>query len=285
MVTSPFTEFAGQTMIPGAPKDRHGNAQGTQYDLAKDDGFSGEIIVILNLVPEECTIMSAEGGKTQAALEQKGFKVVGWSCTRGTNIPSPEELRTTLKQACQFWLISTKTVCLSSEHYRIISEFYDSGKGLFVWGDNDPYYQDANLLFKMILNISMEGNSPGGKIVHERNDSERLGSGFLQHEITTGLEHLFEGVTVATIKDYDESLQPLIWGSAGNLITAYYDQNGKRFLVDSAFTRLYMNWDDAGTARFVKNAASWLTNWKQPEPALSQKPQPKKPGGIPWRTS
>ena len=26
---------------------------------------------------------------------------------------------------------------------------------------------------------------------------------------------------------------------------------------------MYNNWDDAGTARFVKNAAAWLVNWER----------------------
>ena len=31
-------------------------------------------------------------------------------------------------------------------------------------------------------------------------------------------------------------------------------------VIDGGFTRLAVNWDDAGTARFVKNAAAWLVN-------------------------
>lgn len=31
-------------------------------------------------------------------------------------------------------------------------------------------------------------------------------------------------------------------------------------MIDGGFTRLAVSWDDAGTARFVKNAAAWLVN-------------------------
>ncbi|MDB4958533.1 MAG: hypothetical protein JWO36_6102 [Myxococcales bacterium] len=31
-------------------------------------------------------------------------------------------------------------------------------------------------------------------------------------------------------------------------------------IFDGGFTRLYLQWDTAGTARYVKNAASWLVN-------------------------
>ena len=44
-------------------------------------------------------------------------------------------------------------------------------------------------------------------------------------------------------------------------MTAIYDSEGRRALVDGGFTRLFIQWDDAGTARFVCNAAAWLVNW------------------------
>jgi hypothetical protein len=55
-------------------------------------------------------------------------------------------------------------------------------------------------------------------------------------------------------------LQPLIYGSEGNLVTAVYEKNGKRAILDGGFTRLYYKWETAGTDRYVKNAAAWLVN-------------------------
>ena len=62
--------------------------------------------------------------------------------------------------------------------------------------------------------------------------------------------------------DYFRSNQmfPLLYGSAGNLITAVYDHDGRRLIVDGAFTRLTTQWDEAGSGRFVTNAAAWLAN-------------------------
>jgi hypothetical protein len=284
MEPNPFTEYAGQTVIPGAPKDKHGNADGTQYDLAKDDAFLGMKISILNLVPEECTVMTSEGGKTEAALREKGFEVQCWSCSKGAGVPTPEQMRTEMESAGQFWLISTSKTCLNSEHINVIEEFFNMGKGVFIWGDNDPYYQDANPVLERLFGISMSGDTPGGQVVHEWKSGGGTRTGFIQHEITTGLEHLFEGVTVATVQDHSEKMSPIIWGSAGNLITTYFDRNQKRAIVDSAFTRLFCNWDDAGTARFVKNAAAWLVNWdRHHKPKTPQPPKPTKKGGVPWR--
>lgn len=44
------------------------------------------------------------------------------------------------------------------------------------------------------------------------------------------------------------------------MVAAYFDRDGKRAIVDGGFTRLYVNWDTAGTGRYVKNSAAWLAN-------------------------
>ncbi|MCZ2338782.1 MAG: hypothetical protein LC127_11435, partial [Chitinophagales bacterium] len=90
------------------------------------------------------------------------------------------------------------------------------------------------------------------------------------HLITTGLEHVYEGITIATLSD-NQQLIPLIYGSAGNLVAAAYEQDGKRLILDGGFTRLYIKWDTAGTGRYVKNAAAWLVNVERFGEALGEK--------------
>ncbi|SVC91402.1 uncharacterized protein METZ01_LOCUS344256, partial [marine metagenome] len=126
---SPFTEFAGQTFIPGAPKDDHGNAEGTQYDLAKDDAFDGMKIVVMHYYTGE----GFNFKRAKAALQQKGFKVV-----RYTKTPTPRRLISDLKDASQLWIISTQNKLLNDQHLKAIKDFFDEGKGVYIWGDNDP---------------------------------------------------------------------------------------------------------------------------------------------------
>ena len=38
------------------------------------------------------------------------------------------------------------------------------------------------------------------------------------------------------------------------------DEDGKRVIFDGGFTRLYCGWEEAGTGRYVRNAAAWLVN-------------------------
>ena len=83
------------------------------------------------------------------------------------------------------------------------------------------------------------------------------------HLITTGLENVYEGITIATLQDKQQVLQPLIYGHESNLVTATYEKDGKRLILDGGFTRLYISWDNAGTGRYVKNAAAWLVNYEK----------------------
>lgn len=69
-----------------------------------------------------------------------------------------------------------------------------------------------------------------------------------------------------------QQMKPLVYGSdmisvngqqQPNLVTAVYEQDGRRLVIDTGFTRLYCNWDSAGTGRYVSNAAAWLANFER----------------------
>jgi hypothetical protein len=242
-----------ETVFEAAPRDTYGNAQGNQYDLAVDGAFKGQTVAVLHFYTGE----GFDFHLPQAALKEKGFSVYRWINAP----PSPEELREKLKLACQLWIISNSDRRLSDDHVKVIKEFFDSGKGVYIWGDNDPYYADANVVGKALLGVEMKGNLPGGSNVGVARGSAKIGVA-ANHLLSTGLENVFEGVTIATI-DANQTLSPLIYGSAGNLVTAVYEKDGKRALFDGGFTRLYLGWETAGTARYVKNAAAWLTNYER----------------------
>lgn len=228
--------------------DRYGNAQGNQFDLAVDGAFEGQTVAVLHFYT------AFDFSLPKAALKQKGFSVYRWVGSP----PSPQELEAKLEKACQLWIISDMTQKLNEKHLRVIKKFFDSGKGVYIWGDNQPYYADANYVAQALFDGEMKGNLYGDKPVGIQTESKQPGL-MPNHLLTTGLEHIYEGITIATIQP-NQSLKPLIYGSAGNLVTAYYDHGGKRAVLDGGFTRLYNKWDTAGTARYVKNAAAWLVN-------------------------
>jgi hypothetical protein len=242
-----------QTEVQG---DYYGNAQGNQYDLAVDGAFDGETIAVIQLYTFDFTM-------AQTALKEKGFSVYRWI----GNPPSVEELEEALKKSCQLWIISDSYRKLTDEHIKIIKSYFDDGHGVYIWGDNDPYYADANAVADALLGVNMHGNLMGdntvGLMMGDLTNDEEIHKGLMpNHLITTGLQNVYEGITIATI-DENQTLTPLIYGSAGNLVAATYELDGKRVILDGGFTRLYYKWDTAGTGRYVKNAASWLVNYEK----------------------
>ncbi|RKH74466.1 hypothetical protein [Corallococcus aberystwythensis] len=236
-------------VVRPAARDGFGNAGGSQNDLAVDGAFEGQTVAVLQFYTQDFNF-----SLPKAALKEKGFSVYRWV----GKAPDPKELRKGLQKACQLWIISDSTRRLTPEHVKVIKEFFDAGHGVYIWGDNEPYYADANVVGEALLGTTMQGNLMGDQTVGLRKDE--AGPGLLRrHLLTTGLEYLYEGITIATLQPSPQ-LTPLLHGSAGNLVAAFHDNNGKRAIFDGGFTRLYNKWDTAGTARYVKNAAAWLTN-------------------------
>lgn len=233
-----------------ASADKFGNAAGNQHDLAVDGAFDGQTVAVLHFYTGE----GFDFALPKKALAEKGFSVYRWI----NQPPSPEELEEKLKKACQLWILSGDRQLLTEKHLDVIQRFFDSGKGVYIWGDNEPYYADANAVAKRLLGTQMLGNTFGDQVVGLQKGQGKAGL-LPRHLLTTGLEFIYEGITIATIQP-NQTLTPLIYGSADNLVTAIYDRNGKRAILDGGFTRLFLKWDTAGTGRYVKNAAAWLVN-------------------------
>lgn len=236
-----------------ASRDAHGNAAGSTFDLAVDGAFEGQTVVVLHLYTGE----GFDFVKPKEALAQKGFSVYRYL----NNPPSADSLKASLDKACQLWVISDRTRKLNDEHVKVIEDFFKKGHGVYIWGDNEPYYADANYLAQKLIGADMSGNVMGDQTVGIKYESSKSGV-LANHLITTGIEYVYEGITIATIAGKTD-LTPLIWGSEGNVVTSVYESEGKRLILDGGFTRLFIKWDTAGTGRYVKNAAAWLTNYER----------------------
>ena len=125
---------------------------------------------------------------------------------RKTTPGSAAELRAWLVDARQLWVISGAALSLKAAHVEAIRELWARGGALYLWGDNEPYYADANAVLAAIAggDLAMSGNVAGCKVV----DSLADGRGFHPHPVTTGLAHLYEGHTVASIPEAAAASQP-----------------------------------------------------------------------------
>jgi len=188
-----------------------------------------------------------------AALQRKGFTVLeSRNCAN---------LAKRLADAAELWILSADGPHLTYDALDTIESFFHKGRGLYVWGDNDPYFVDANLVLRRLFNVAMFGDSLGDQVVSMMTQGKK--SGLVPgHLVTTGLVNIYEGITVAEVPTTNV-LKPLVYGSNGRVVTAYYDHDGCRALVDGGFTRLYYKWETAGTDRYVVNAATWLLNMER----------------------
>eukprot|EP00756_Hemistasia_phaeocysticola_P019650 Hpha_TRINITY_DN15675_c0_g7::TRINITY_DN15675_c0_g7_i1::g.98805::m.98805 len=252
-----FSAHAGLSRIAGAHVDRDGNAVGEEYDLGLRGAYDGLRVVIL----QQYTEPSFDCARPIAALRAKGFEV---DHHRGTT-PTVAALRSALAEASQVWLISGSQIMLSKEHINVIIEAWQDGLGVYVYGDNDPFYKDANRLLAAMFpkeSLELAGNRPGGQQVSQATASGA--AGFVPHLLTTGLASLFEGITVATLKKkaaVSAGFEEVLRDHEGNLIVVA--RGGTKcegpVIVDCAFTKLYCHWDIGGSARFVRNCACWLS--------------------------
>jgi len=232
------------------PKDDFGNVVGNQYDLAVDGAFNGQTILVLQLHPFNFD-------DARNALAEKGFAVHHFN-----GVPAPEALKEALTKANQLWIISTNNNMFTEEHASMIKEFYETGKGVYLWGDNDPYNEGTNYIANYLIGAHLTGTYAGDKVIALKSDS--IPSGIRRdHLISTGIENFYEGGTISHVVDPNQLTTPLMWSSDGEIVAAIVDDQQHRLIIDGGFTRLYYKWNSAGTDRYVKNAAAWLANFER----------------------
>jgi molecular chaperone DnaK len=258
ILKSPYTKFAGLNIIDGVKKDNFGNAFGADYDLAKDNAFDGVKIGVLHLYTGE----GFDFHLPKSALKEKGFELIHWKDIP----PSPTVLRQELKKTSQLWIISSNIKKLNLAHMSVIKDYFNEGKGVYIWGDNEPFYADANFILENIFDSYMSGNTLGDKVVTLQKEYGKSGL-IPNHPITTGIENVYEGITIATIFANND-FEPLIYGSDNQVVSSFYNKDGKRAIIDGGFTRLFVNWNTAGTSRYVKNAGAWLSNFERFQDAI-----------------
>ena len=244
-----YSKYAGQNRIPSTSMDKYGNT--LEGDLIDDGAMDGLTIYVLNLFGG-CNM-----SLPKAALAKKGAVLI-----EETTLPDKQTLMSKLSNASQLWILSSGSSCkLTNDAVDVIEEYFNAGHGVYLWGDNDPFYEEANTISRRLFNTYMSGNSHGDKVVSLCEPDKNVG--IIQgHLISTGIVNIYEGITIATVHT-TKLVQPLIYGSNSEVVTAYYDHQGKRCIIDGGFTRLYHNWDSAGTHRYIVNAAAWLANFER----------------------
>ena len=151
---NPFFDYGNHSQINLPVKqplgrDQYGNLLGNEHDLVEDGHFHNSKIAVLHLYTGE----GFDFRQPEKALNEKGFAIQRW-----TQVPEIEEFKLSLADADQLWIISSDKLKLRPGHLNIIRDFFNFGKGLYLWGDNSPYYQDANFISHDLFGFEMNGN-------------------------------------------------------------------------------------------------------------------------------
>ncbi len=146
---------------------------------------------------------------------------------------------------------------------------YRKGKPVLIWGDNEPLFTHANAILQPNFGFKLAGNFQGEGLLKlqkgQKSSTPQTGT-MIEHHVTTGLVTLYEGYTICHPTKVVPSFQSIATATDGNPAVIIHDPpkdsrtgiSPGRIAVDCGWTKLYMNWDEAGTARYVQNLTVWL---------------------------
>ncbi|CAM4782703.1 unnamed protein product [Rotaria magnacalcarata] len=257
--TDIYNPVAGQSEIIGVHSyDKHGNPAGTHYDLGRDGAFN-RYFVLIGQFYSDTAFSDVAMQKPIDSLSIKGFQVK--HVKSETEFLS--ELSTNLYRIV--WVISSSSTQDPAFDAALI-KFHASGGAIFLFADNVPYITHASNFLNKKFGITLTG-SYGAQLTLTYKEKGYLETGhFGQHDIFTGITNLYEGHTICrpvySTPASRSALTILATSTDGNPNIAVFDPPATstegRLCFDSGFTKLYINWDDAGTARYIVNTTCWL---------------------------
>jgi hypothetical protein len=254
-----YNEVAGKSNIIDANAyDHYGNPTGREYDLGRDGAFMGFSILIAQFY-SDFQFNDAAMQVPIDELKSKGFQV--------KHVKSENECITELaSNRYQIaWIISTSHI-QNPKFTSALTDFHSAGGAIFLFADNTPFVCHVSEFLQTKFGITIEGNYYGGQTLKYKENGHQQTGNFGEHEIFTGITNLFEGITIChpvySTPARREVFVTIATASDGNSSIAVYDPSSTstegRLCLDCGFTKLYINWDSAGTARYIVNASCWL---------------------------
>ena len=268
--------FRGAEELTNATVDIHGNTAGGGGDLGIDGAFKGLVIVVLCQYKE---VSEPQNRQWVRDLERKGFTVI----VDDKGVITDSQLNEYLECANQVWLISGTSKFLTDVQLDTIVDKWKSGLGVYIMGDNDPFYYDANRLLEKMELPKMSGNYMASKYITKYTETPTKTTGFVDCLPMTGItSRLFEGITIAMFKLDDiikSNCTPILYNSEGGISVIMRDamDGYGPVVVDGAFTKLYCKYDAAGSKYLVINSACFLaadysdSEISEPEPVHEPK--------------
>jgi len=153
----------------------------------------------------------------------------------------------------------------TKEFKETVIDYHRKGKGLFIYGDNSPYFHHCNIILPDLVGCKLEGDTPGDKTI-TYGDVKVSGHFDSEHILFAGINNLYEGITIC-YPNQECKLTTLAMSTDGHPCICCCERGmsnisgGGRIVVDTGFTKLYRRfWATAGQARYVVNATVWLVD-------------------------
>lgn len=261
--------------------DKFGNPEGENLGLVGKKEFEGATLLAWSVGPEVNENIFTADNPLWAALREKGFKV---------RLESGPFRTAWLTETDQFWLFSTQVSGMNDIAEEAVVGFVQSGKGLYLIADNEPYLVDADRLARRLYQTRVSGNFVGRNLIavrgrgvtgsdfrasqRQKNNSqssmtdrlgviERATHYAEEHPLLTDVNFIFEGSTISHL-DPCLGLQTVLKASDGQILAAVATDPMQRVVVDCGFTRyMYSSQykfvvETAGTIRYAENIAAYL---------------------------
>jgi uncharacterized protein YegL len=237
--------------------DEFGNPIGKAFDLGgvDDDRLKGEkILLYVSADPQLKQFGEYEWNLVQKSVAERNLIMDIVRPPVNTCILDKQ----LLSSYSQLWYVSHMVATITESQTQMICNYVKNGNGLLLWADNDPYYQDANIIAKNLIGTVFSGDKNAGGILKPGNSVQP--GYFVEHSLTQGVNQLFEGHTICTIAPA-EHLTILAQSHDGQRCMACYEYNGQRIVLDTGFTKVSPGsfHKTAGTARYFRNIAFWLS--------------------------
>lgn len=248
-----YNDDAGKSNIANAGSyDQYGNPTGRKYDLGRDGAYTQFSILIGQFYDFDMQ-------KPIDALKVKGYQV--------KHVKTENECIAELASSRHHiaWIISTNQI-QNPSFTATLTTFHSSGGAIFLFADNTPYTCHASEFLNQKFGITVQGDYYGSKILTYEEKGHLQTGHFGQHEIFTGITNLYEGITIChpvySTPASRTTFVTIATATDGNSSIAVYDPPSTltegRLCLDCGFTKLFYNWDDAGTARYIVNVSCWL---------------------------
>jgi hypothetical protein len=250
-------------------------------DWVKDGEFKGKRILIAVYYWEGPALDSVPMNHVPKVLRDMGFTV---------DIQRQPAHLPDLAKYDQVWVVSGSASTFDQTDVQKLRDHLKKGRGVYVLADNTPFTYEANVIAGALYGVSLSGGYDGGQVVNvvapgkvkqmvdeamKKGDMNKLmelrRAGFLNgklyaedHELLSGIEQIFEGITVAA-QTISKDLEVILRDSANENLVSVSKRPGELLVIDGAFTRLYCGWEAnaATSTRWYRNVAAYLAGKKR----------------------